>query len=122
LYSIWKVTGEERIYSGVSKYYKFYLDHLFKDKTIPKITPRNIYPVDIHSCAEAILCNSLVREDFPQAKEYLQNSINWTIENMQDKSGYFYYRKLPHRTIKIPYIRWGQAWMLRALSEHITPP
>ncbi len=36
---------------------------------------------------------------------------------MQDPSGFFYYRKYPWFTNKIPFIRWGQAWMLLALSE-----
>ena len=39
------------------------------------------------------------------------------IENMQDKSGYFYYRKYPLFTNKIPFIRWAQGWMMLALSE-----
>ena len=41
----------------------------------------------------------------------------WTIENMQDENGYFYYRIYKSGYIsKIPFIRWGQAWMLRGLS------
>ena len=43
--------------------------------------------------------------------------INMAIENMQDKSGYFYYRKYPLFTNKIPFIRWAQGWMMLALSE-----
>jgi len=36
---------------------------------------------------------------------------------MQDKEGYFYYRIYKNNYVnKMPYIRWGQAWMLRALS------
>jgi len=40
----------------------------------------------------------------------------WTIENMQDEIGYFYYQKWPFLTNKIPYMRWGQAWMMYALA------
>jgi hypothetical protein len=35
---------------------------------------------------------------------------------MQDKEGYFYYQIYPLIINKIPYMRWGQAWMLLALS------
>ena len=40
----------------------------------------------------------------------------WTINNMSSKKGFFYYRKYKWYTIKIPYMRWSQAWMLLALS------
>ena len=43
----------------------------------------------------------------------------WTIKNMQDKKGYFYYRKFKYYINKIPYIRWSQAWMLLALITYI---
>ncbi len=41
----------------------------------------------------------------------------WTIKNMQDEKGFFYYQKWPMVTNKIPFIRWSQAWMLLALAS-----
>jgi len=124
LYSIWKLTSDEKIYKAVSKYYKFYLNNLFKNKTIPKITPKTIYPINIHSCAEAILCNSLLKDNFFEGKKHLENSTKWIIENMQTREGWFIYKIEKIKGIKykvnIPYIRWGQAWMLRALSGVLT--
>jgi len=35
---------------------------------------------------------------------------------MQDENGYFYYRIYKNYVDRTPYIRWGQAWMLRGLS------
>ncbi len=52
-----------------------------------------------------------------QLKEMTQKVADWSIVNMQDSSGYFYYRKYKNRTNTMPYIRWGQAWMLRAMSN-----
>ena len=119
LYSIWKLTGDERIHEAVERYYHFYLSNFFEDRTIPKLTPRSKYPINIHSCAEALLCNATLTPDFPEGREYLANATRWTIENMQDERGYFYYmiRKVKdiEWKVKIPYIRWGQAWMIRAL-------
>ena len=40
----------------------------------------------------------------------------WTIENMQDATGYFYYRRYPLITAKAPMLHWGQATMYHALS------
>lgn len=120
LYSIWKLTGEKRIHKAVERYYQFYLANLFEDKTIPKLTPKSKYPINIHACAEALLCNATLAPDFPEGREYLVNAARWIIENMQDKAGYFHYmvRKVKgiELKLKIPYIRWGQAWMLRGLG------
>lgn len=121
LYSIWKLTGNEKVYKAISKYYRFYLNNFFESKTIPKIKPRKIYPINIHSCAEAILSNSLLSEDFPQAKEYLENASQWIIQNMQTRKGWFIFQIKKKQgivlKIRIPYIRWGQAWMLNAFSH-----
>ena len=40
----------------------------------------------------------------------------WSIRNMQDASGYFYYRWYPLLDAKIPMLHWGQATMYRALA------
>jgi len=120
LYSIWKLTGNEDVHKALENYYGFYLKYLFTDTKIPKMTPKSTYPINIHSCAEAILCNSLLIKDFPEGEQYLVNSLKWTIENMQTKEGWFIYMirhiKGLKWEVKIPYIRWGQAWMLRGLA------
>ncbi len=121
LHSVWKFTREERIYRAVDRYYRFYLTNFFEHKTIPKLTPENKYPINIHTCAEALLCTATLTPDFPSGREYLANTARWISENMQDSTGYFYYmirnlKGIEWKT-KIPYIRWGQAWMLKGLSE-----
>jgi len=60
---------------------------------------------------------STVGDLFSDALEYAQNAFLWTRDNMQDKDGHFYYLKTEHRVNKVPYIRWGQAWIIRGLSE-----
>jgi hypothetical protein len=41
----------------------------------------------------------------------------WTIQNLQDPSGFFHYQIRRFFRNRIPYMRWGQAWMQRALTE-----
>ena len=41
----------------------------------------------------------------------------WTIDNMQDESGYFYFRKLKWKNVKVPTLHWGQATMFSALTH-----
>lgn len=120
LYSAWKLTGERRIRDALNRYYDFYLGHMFMEKRIPKNTPARLNPIDIHSCSEAILCNTILSKEFPKGMPFLENSMEWIINNMQEKDGTFIYRLFLLHGIKwkvvIPYIRWGQAWMLYALT------
>ncbi len=41
----------------------------------------------------------------------------WTIENMQDRTGYFHYRRYPILKATTPYFHWGQATMFKALAN-----
>ena len=50
------------------------------------------------------------------AKHFAKKIAGWTIINMQDENGYFYYQKWPFFTNKISYMRWNQAWMMFSLS------
>jgi hypothetical protein len=41
----------------------------------------------------------------------------WTIKHMQDRTGYFYYRRYSRWLVnKTPTLHWGQATMLSALA------
>jgi len=68
-----------------------------------------------------LICNSVLINEYQQAKEIINGTANWTISNMQTQTGWFRYvlykRKNKIRTIDIPYLRWSQAWMLLALSK-----
>ncbi len=122
LHSIWKSTGEKGIYEALRKCYRFYCENLFTSEGYPKMRPQSLYPINIHSCAEAILCHSTLAPDFPETLSYLGRCVPWILKTMQHPEGWFIYMVRKAKTgfdwkLKIPYIRWGQAWMLRALAE-----
>ena len=96
---------------------KFYLENLFKDKIIPKMTPNSVYPIDIQSCGQAVITFGEMMTRMPELKETAAKITEWTIKNMMDKKGFFYFRIYKNGRIdKTPYIRWSESWMLRALS------
>ena len=126
LHGLWKNTGDHRFLEAARRYYNFYRRHLIEwqdGRPVPKHTPTSRYPTDIHSCAEAILCNAYVAADFPEAREILDGVVPWIIERMQTAEGFFLYRleekRGRERVIRIPYIRWGQAWMMLALAAYM---
>lgn len=123
LYSIWKLTNNEKYFSSLKKCYTHYIHNFFDENKIPKFTPERKYRIDIHSSAASILCLSELSEVFPEGLDIAKNVAEWTIDTLQDKDGYFYYGIFKNRITgkpfvsKIPFMRWGQAWMLRGLSN-----
>jgi hypothetical protein len=122
LYKLWKHTGIEAFQSAYKKYYIWYLKNMFVSGYIPKMTSKAFYPVNIHSCAEALLCQSTLLQDHPERMSDIIRSANWVLNKMEYASGRYAYliKKYPvigELRINITMIRWGQAWMLRAYSE-----
>jgi len=77
------------------------------------------YPIDIHNQAQGIITYLKLYKIFNDER-YINMSkkiCKWTIKNMQDIDGHFYYQKGRLVTNRIPYMRWSQAWMMLALSQ-----
>jgi rhamnogalacturonyl hydrolase YesR len=94
---------------------RFYAENFFLSDGTPKYYHDKIYPIDIHSPAEAVFFFSGEGEEYNDLTEKI---LAWLINNMWHKSGYFYFRKTRYFTNKISYMRWSQAWGLRALTEY----
>lgn len=109
-----KFTYGENLRKGLD----YYTRYMFLGNGAPKYTRSSLYPIDTHSCAQAIITLSELC-DFEPKKELIEKVAIWTIKNLQSDSGYFFYEINKFRNHiyidKTPYIRW-QAWMLRALS------
>ena len=107
----------EAIRQAVKKGLEYYRKEQFlKDgRSLWRVPVR--WPVDIHNQSQGIITFALLRDYGPDYLEFAKTIADWTINKMQHKTGYFYYRKNPLFTNKISYMRWSQAWMLLALSE-----
>jgi hypothetical protein len=105
----------EKYTIAINKGTDYYLKEQFFENGQAKWRLPKIYPVEIHNQSQGIITFSRTQEHIA----FAETIAKWTIENMQDKKGFFYYRKLKTYTNKIPYMRWSQAWMFVALSELI---
>ena len=99
--------------TAINKGRAYYRKEQFFENGQAKWRLPKIYPVEIHNQSQGIISFCRTKEYFDFAKTI----ADYTIENMQDKKGFFYYRKLKSYTHKIPYMRWSQAWMFVALTE-----
>jgi hypothetical protein len=112
--------GESRWQEGLFAGFKFYEERFFLADSTPKYYHDRLYPVDVHSAAQAVITFSEMAETMPHAFEMASRAVNWSIDNLQDVSGYFYFQKHRLYTIRTPFIRWAQAWMLYALGLYLS--
>ncbi len=97
--------------------FKFYVDNFFLKSGRPKYYFNRPYVVDIQSASQAIDTLSYFSGHDKSSLQQALKVADWTIVNMQDTEGYFYYRRLQWKKVKIPMIRWGQATMFCALTH-----
>jgi hypothetical protein len=96
--------------------YKFFVETFFEEDGTPRYYDYKTRPLDIQCASQAIQTLVNLRDLHPRSIEIAQKVAHWTIINMQDPTGYFYYRKYPVMTNKTPTLHWGQATMFGALA------
>ena len=118
LWGLWKATADARFRDAALRCLDFFYRAYIRDDGAIWPRPDSQYPVDIHGCAEALLCPAALREAAPSRFERTWPMVlSWVVENMQNPDGSFAYRKYADGRIdRTPYMRWGQAWILRALA------
>ena len=75
-----------------------------------------IYPIDIQCCSQSIKTLSFFSEHNSKCLNIALKVADWTIDNMQDSEGYFYFRDYNGQLNKTPMMHWGQATMFESLS------
>lgn len=103
---------------SIEKGFNYYINNFFEDDGTPKYYNNKTYPIDIHCPAQLFVTLSRTKS-FSANIELVDKVINWTIENMQDKKGYFYYQLKKGISSKISYMRWSNAFMFYAMSFYL---
>lgn len=119
LWGLWKGTGDARFREAALRYFRFFrAAYIGEDGAVMNL-PGKVFPVDIHACAEALLCPAVLSEAVPEeSSDIVAAVLPWVLSLMQNPDGSFAYMAFEGgRVDRTPYIRWGQAWMLRALAE-----
>ena len=103
--------------SSFERGYQYWINNFFLAEGWPKYYDDNPYPADAHAAASAIVTLVECRELDDSSLNMAQNVARWTIQNLRDERGFFYYQRRRFYTIRKPYMRWTQAWMLYALAR-----
>jgi rhamnogalacturonyl hydrolase YesR len=115
-----KYTKDEEYKKNLSNGMNYYINNFFKSDGMPKYYNNRTFPIDIQCASQAIDTLTLLSDVDGKMKVLAEKTIEWTIHNMFDKKGYFYFRKLPIIKNKTPMLHWGQATMYKALTHYMT--
>ena len=109
--------GGEEFQPALERGYRYWKANFFLAEGWPKYYDDNPYPADAHAAASAIVTLVECRKLDETSLNMAQNVARWTIQNLRDERGFFYYQRRRFYTIRKPYMRWTQAWMLYALAR-----
>ena len=112
-----KASGDEEFRECLDRGLAFYKNHFFEDSGRPKYYHTRTYPVDIQCAAQSIDTLAHFSQRDPACRELAEKVAAWTIRNMQDSAGFFYYRQYPLVKARTPMLHWGQATMFKGLAE-----
>lgn len=109
-------SADDTFAENLDRGYRYFKRVFIEDNGRPKYYHNRAYPIDIQCAAQTIETLAVFSDRDKEAIALASKVAKWTIENMQDKSGYFIYRMYPYVNARMPMIHWGQGTMHRALS------
>ena len=113
-----ELTGDNKYRKYIEKGFEYYIQNFFEANGMPKYYANRTYPIDIH-CPGQLLVTLARLHKIEEYKEIAEKVIDWTIRNMQDRKGYFYYQLKPGISSKISYMRWSNAFIFNAMSHYL---
>ncbi len=97
--------------------YEYWKETFFLHDGTPRYYDQKTLPLDIQCSSQAVDTLVFFNDRDPENLALALKVAQWTIKNMQDSSGYFYYRRYsPWLVNRTPTLHWGQATMLCALA------
>ncbi len=111
-----EAAGDLTYRANLEKGLDYFMATFFEENGRPKYYCHRAYPIDIQCSSQAVETLVFFADDNPGCLDLASKVANWTIDNMQDRDGHFYYRIYPLIKAKVPLIHWGQATMYRALA------
>jgi hypothetical protein len=110
-------TGDRSFDEKLNAGYDYWKGTFFLPDGAPRYYDYKTLPFDIQCSSQAIDTLVFFNDRDPENLPLALNIAKWTIENMQDSTGYFYYRRYSRWLVnKTPTLHWGQATMLCALA------
>jgi hypothetical protein len=117
LHSIMRELRSDEFEEHVNRGFRYYRDHFYLPNGSVRYFHNRTYPIDIHAVAQSIITPAVLSDFSPSNITLAASVFRWAMTHMWNARGYFYYRVLRYATIRIPYMRWSQAWMAHAIAQ-----
>lgn len=109
-------TSDKTFEENLSRGFEYYKKTFFENDGRPKYYHNRAYPIDIQCASQAIDTLAYFSDYDESSLDLALKVAKWTIDNMQDETGYFYFRELPWIKAKTPMLHWAQATMYKGLT------
>ncbi len=110
-------SGDHRFEKNLQSGYDYWKKTFFLEDGTPRYYDYKTLPIDIQCSSQAIDTLVFFSDRDAESIQLALKVAQWTIQNMQDPTGYFYYRRYSNWVVnKTPTLHWGQATMLCALG------
>lgn len=109
--------AEIDLQSPLRRGYEFWRERFFLADGWPKYYHDSLYPADAHAAATAIITLLEFQEMDRGARPLAEKIAAWTVNNLRDDRGFFYYQRRRFYTVRTPFMRWTEGWMLYALAR-----
>ncbi|HEX8161950.1 MAG TPA: hypothetical protein VF538_08765 [Pyrinomonadaceae bacterium] len=107
----------EEFSAALSRGFDFWRANFFRADGFPKFTPRSDYPADAHSAGAALVALAELADLSADALPMANRIAAWSVEHLRDPRGFFYYQRRRTHTVRTPYMRWSQGWMMYGLAR-----
>ncbi len=107
----------DELNNSLRRGYEFWKESFFLDNGWPKYYPDRLYPADAHSAASAIVTLVDLRGRIPGTMILAEKIAEWAVESLRHPQGSFYYQRRRFYSVRVPYMRWSEAWMAYALAR-----
>ncbi len=111
-----KTLGTGEFDSTIFRGLAYYRENFFSPDGMVKYYDNNVYPLDMHSVAQAILVFLSLGQGSGD-RALAQRVLTWAIDHLYNMpKGRFYYQATRFWKNSIDYARWTQAWSYYALA------
>ena len=114
-----KYSGDTSYQVNIEKGFDYYINTFFESDGRCRYYNNSLYPIDIHAPAQLLITLSRLNL-FAEHRGMAEKALNWVLDHMQHRRGYFFFQLKRGVKSKIPYMRWAQGWMFYAMSVYLT--
>ena len=113
-----ELTNDSSFHEYIERGFKYYIENFFDGNGMPKYYNNKTYPIDIHCPGQLFVTLSRLHK-FDEFRELADKVMDWTIANMQDEKGFFYYQLKQGISSRISYMRWSNAFMFCSMTYYL---